>query len=69
MEDDEFLGCISCMSATDLYDLFAVYEENGVAYANMFETCFDIKVNFISFLKLFRSKRMVLKVENSKKVF
>lgn len=50
MEEEEFvLGCISCMSSNDLCDLFAVYSENEDNYAKMFETCFDIKVQFTFF--------------------
>ncbi|CAH1641976.1 unnamed protein product [Spodoptera littoralis] len=44
MEDEEFVGCISCMNTNDLCDLFALYAENTETYAKMFETCFDIKV-------------------------
>ncbi|KAJ8705785.1 hypothetical protein PYW08_012831 [Mythimna loreyi] len=44
MEDEEFVGCISCMNTNDLCDLFAVYAENSETYAKMFETCFDIKI-------------------------
>ncbi|KAF9818468.1 hypothetical protein SFRURICE_016210 [Spodoptera frugiperda] len=43
MEDEEFVGCISCMNTNDLCDLFALYAENTETYAKMFETCFDIK--------------------------
>lgn len=49
MEDEEFVGCISCMSTNDLCDLFAVYAENTETYAKMFETCFDIKVIYEAF--------------------
>ncbi|XP_026725523.1 uncharacterized protein LOC113492282 [Trichoplusia ni] len=44
MEDEEFVGCISCMNTNDLCDLFALYAENTETYAKMFETCFDLKV-------------------------
>ncbi|XP_060809080.1 zinc finger and SCAN domain-containing protein 10-like [Amyelois transitella] len=44
MEDQEFAGCISCLSSNDLCDLFAVYSVNEDTYAKMFETCFDIKI-------------------------
>lgn len=49
MEDEEFVGCISCMNANDLCDLFALYAENTATYAKMFETCFDLKVRYKSF--------------------
>ncbi|CAH0403936.1 unnamed protein product [Chilo suppressalis] len=44
MDEEDCVGCISCMSTNDLCDLFAVYAENEETYAKMFETCFDIKV-------------------------
>ncbi|KOB76111.1 Uncharacterized protein OBRU01_06264 [Operophtera brumata] len=44
MEEDEFVGCISCMSSNNLCDLFSVYEDNGESYASMFKTCFDVVV-------------------------
>ncbi|CAH0599542.1 unnamed protein product [Chrysodeixis includens] len=44
MEDEEFVGCISCMNTNDLCDLFALYAENTETYAKMFETCFDLKI-------------------------
>lgn len=44
MDEEEFVGCISCMGTSDLYDLFAVYEENVETYASLLETCFGIKV-------------------------
>ncbi|XP_059044917.1 zinc finger protein Xfin-like [Achroia grisella] len=44
MDEEEIVGCISCMGSSDLCDLFAVYSENEDTYAKMFETCFDIKV-------------------------
>ncbi|CAB3232025.1 unnamed protein product [Arctia plantaginis] len=51
MEDEEFVGCISCMNANDLCDLFALYAENTATYAKMFETCFDLKVpNHIKYI-------------------
>lgn len=48
MEEDEFLGCISCMSSKNLFDLFSVYEDNGETYASMFKTCFDVLVSICS---------------------
>ncbi|CAG4958561.1 unnamed protein product [Colias eurytheme] len=46
MEDEEdFIGCISCMSTNDLCDLFAIYSNNDETYAQMLETCFDFKVS------------------------
>lgn len=53
MEDEEFVGCISCMNTNDLCDLFALYAENTETYAKMFETCFDIKVILLLFILLF----------------
>lgn len=44
MEDDEFVGCISCMGTKDLYDLFTVYDENADTYACLLATCFGIDV-------------------------
>ncbi|KAL4714752.1 hypothetical protein ACJJTC_002611 [Scirpophaga incertulas] len=44
MDEEDVVGCISCMSTTDLCDLFAVYAVNEETYAKLFETCFDIKV-------------------------
>ncbi|CAG9789837.1 unnamed protein product [Diatraea saccharalis] len=44
MDEEDCVGCISCMSTNDLCDLFAVYADNDETYAKMFETCFDIKV-------------------------
>lgn len=44
MDEEEMVGCISCMSTNDLCDLFAAYAENEDTYAKLFETCFDIKV-------------------------
>ncbi|XP_063371293.1 zinc finger protein 26-like [Cydia amplana] len=48
MEEPDFVGCVSCMSTTDLYDLFAAYSDNVETYAKMLETCFDLKVLNIS---------------------
>lgn len=48
-EEDDFVGCISCMNNKDLCDLFAVYAENEETYAQMLKTCFDIKVMFLLF--------------------
>ncbi|KAL0852792.1 hypothetical protein ABMA27_012599 [Loxostege sticticalis] len=45
MDEEEFVGCISCMSTNDLSDLFAAYADSEETYAKMFETCFDIKVS------------------------
>ncbi|KAM3956873.1 uncharacterized protein ACR2FA_009186 [Aphomia sociella] len=44
MEEEEIVGCMSCMSSSDLCDLFAVYSDNEDTYAKMFGTCFGIKV-------------------------
>ncbi|XP_052745976.1 zinc finger protein 423 [Bicyclus anynana] len=45
MEDEEdFVGCISCMSTNDLCDLFETYANNEETFAQMLKTCFDIKV-------------------------
>lgn len=47
MEDEEdFIGCVSCMNTNDLCDLFAIYSNNDETYAQMFETCFEFKVSF-----------------------
>ncbi|XP_050676603.1 zinc finger protein 557-like [Leptidea sinapis] len=43
-EEEDFIGCISCMSTNDLCDLFAIYSNNDETYAQMLEVCFDIKV-------------------------
>lgn len=59
MEDEEFVGCISCMNTNDLCDLFALYAENKETYAKMFETCFDIKVILWLFLILVCSLEVV----------
>ncbi|XP_047518244.1 myoneurin-like isoform X3 [Pieris napi] len=46
MEDEEdFIGCVSCMSTNDLCDLFAIYTNNDETYAQMFETCFEFKIS------------------------
>ncbi|CAG4958555.1 unnamed protein product [Colias eurytheme] len=46
MEDEEdSTGCISCLSTNDLCDLFDIYSNNDETYAQMLETCFDIKVS------------------------
>ncbi|XP_072941181.1 uncharacterized protein [Epargyreus clarus] len=52
MEDEEvFVGCICCMSTNDLLNLFAVHADNEETFAQVFQTCFDVKVtnefNFI----------------------
>ncbi|CAH2216229.1 jg487 [Pararge aegeria aegeria] len=45
MEDEEDLvGCITCMSTNDLCDLFVTYANNEETYAQMLKTCFGIKV-------------------------
>lgn len=45
-EEEEFVGCISCMSTNDLCDLFGAYAANVENYATMLENCFNIKVRF-----------------------
>ncbi|XP_068625750.1 zinc finger protein 521-like [Battus philenor] len=45
MEEEDFVGCISCMNNKDLCDLFAVYAENEETYSQMLQSCFDIKVS------------------------
>ncbi|XP_050359270.1 zinc finger protein CG2199-like [Nymphalis io] len=44
-EEDEFVGCISCMNTNDLCDLFVAYANNEETYGQMLETCFDVKVS------------------------
>ncbi|XP_061385011.1 zinc finger protein 600-like isoform X1 [Danaus plexippus] len=43
-EEEDFVGCITCMSTNDLCDLFVNYANNEETYAQMLETCFEIKV-------------------------
>ncbi|XP_045781487.1 zinc finger protein 423-like isoform X1 [Maniola jurtina] len=43
-EEEDFIGCINCMSTIDLCDLFVKYANNEQTYAQMLKTCFDIKV-------------------------
>lgn len=43
-EEEDVVGCIGCMSTSDLCDLFVTYGNNELTYAQMLTTCFDIKV-------------------------
>ncbi|KAJ0169815.1 hypothetical protein K1T71_014421 [Dendrolimus kikuchii] len=51
MEEENFIGCISCMSTSDLYDLFAIYPDNGETFASLLYKSFDIKIPDTSNLK------------------
>lgn len=44
MDEEEFVGCISCMSTNDLCDLFVSYANNEQTFGQMLENCFDVKV-------------------------
>ncbi|CAK1554611.1 unnamed protein product [Leptosia nina] len=46
MEDEEdLISCVGCMSSNDLCDLFAIYSNNDETYAQMFESCFELKIS------------------------
>lgn len=52
-EEEDFVGCISCMNNKDLCDLFAVYADNEETYAQMLKSCYNIKVMFTIYASIF----------------
>ncbi|XP_013174337.1 PREDICTED: zinc finger protein CG2199-like isoform X1 [Papilio xuthus] len=44
-EEEDFVGCISCMNNKDLCDLFAIYADNEETYAQMLKSCYNIKIS------------------------
>lgn len=47
MDENIFVGCISCTKTDKLCDLFALKSENDNNYANVLEKCFNIKVKYL----------------------
>ncbi|GBP90420.1 hypothetical protein EVAR_42971_1 [Eumeta japonica] len=45
MDDEEFVGCVSCLNTTDLNDLYIEYSDKIDTYGKMLENCFNIKVS------------------------
>lgn len=43
MDEEEFVGCISCTGKINLCELFTA-NENVDTYAKLLDTCFNIKV-------------------------